>query len=503
MGLNDYGFGNTYKTNWMGLFFLVLIAITIGLVSYFYHSKDWPEPVAAQALTNTYIGMDREHGDLDSMLCFPVVGAADTLQVYTLDRVEFRTADGQWVRGSLLDEDVILRKVADMHELTKRAINAGANKMHDRGYYFISRQRLTEACLGRTFQEIDGKYRIAEYYMPTPDGGGDAYFPFLAMLLDTGFFFDTHMHFDAEGRCTAVEPFKRLDRRNEGLLRKLPFVQTIMSWDWFTWFIQESPCGNYRYYGFWLWKLLIAVFYMIVFVFWFLLPPLTLLALFYTLLPLNAVKWVPNYVLSAVGIVLTIVGCYVWMVGLLAWGMYAICCVLFVGYAGVIAFTLSASTPSDVRCPKCHAVGTQSIISTRLIRNLILNTKEYVDKGYDHTDTRVKYVVYDKVHIEETTYTGQNYYKKVTYRTPYKEKIKYTYRDIYNLYDEYAVKYKTPVLRGKVRCSGCGHVYEGPEFEGQREEISRQYTQTVVRLKETRKSEENLGIIWEGSRREV
>ena len=29
MGLDNYGFGNTYKTNWMGLFFLVLIAITI------------------------------------------------------------------------------------------------------------------------------------------------------------------------------------------------------------------------------------------------------------------------------------------------------------------------------------------------------------------------------------------------------------------------------------------------------------------------------------------
>lgn len=133
MGLDNYGFGNTYKTNWMGLFFLVLIAITIGLVSYFYHSKDWPEPVAAQTITNTYVGMDREHGDLDSMLCFPVVGAVDTLQVYTLDRVEFRTADGRWVRGSLLDEDVILRRVENMHELTKRAINAGANKMHDRG----------------------------------------------------------------------------------------------------------------------------------------------------------------------------------------------------------------------------------------------------------------------------------------------------------------------------------------------------------------------------------
>ena len=90
---------------------------------------------------NTYVGMDREHGDLDSMLCFPVEGCFDTLMVYTLDRVEFRTADGQWVRGSLLDEDVILRKVSNMHELTKREVNAGANKMHDRGYYFISRQR--------------------------------------------------------------------------------------------------------------------------------------------------------------------------------------------------------------------------------------------------------------------------------------------------------------------------------------------------------------------------
>ena len=42
MGLDNYGSGNTYKTNWMGAFCLVLIAITIGLVSYFCHKGSDP-----------------------------------------------------------------------------------------------------------------------------------------------------------------------------------------------------------------------------------------------------------------------------------------------------------------------------------------------------------------------------------------------------------------------------------------------------------------------------
>lgn len=488
---NPYKLGGKYTTNVTGWVWLLLIAIAIGLMSFFRHSMEWPEPVTVMTSGNYIVGMEKGDGDTNSEKCFQVTEGVDTLKVYTLQRVEMYTPDGLLLRGRFLDDDVDLYQVSDGREVSRRSLNIKAQRLRDRGYYFIGEKHLREVCMGRTFGEIDNMYRIAEYCLPAEDGGVDAYYPFLAMLTKKGFFFNTHMHFNADGLCDTVERFEKLDRRNKDLLCNLPFTQTIMSWDWFTWLIQESPYGNYQPDSMWILKLLSMLFFMLVFIAWFMLPPLTPWALFYALAPLHKMRWLSNTMLYGIGIVLAGSGCYIWLVGLLAWGMHWIFCLLFIFDVAIISAVSSYKLPNDVRCPNCRSTGTMSITSTRLVRNKYLIVPEYVSKGYDHSEKRTvkttrtrREPVSFKVEMEDghkMLFNESEYYL---------DTIEVTYEDIYYKYDIYNVKYEIPILRGKVRCSSCGYTSEREEYEGKRKIVSRDAAGQTLRKQRTVKTNE-------------
>lgn len=489
MAENPYNLGEKYTSNIVGCLILALIAIAIGLMSKFRHSNEWPEPVTVMTVTNSVVGMDNV--GINSERRFQVTGGVDTLKVYTMQRVEMRTQEGKFLRGSFLDNNVSIYQVSDGKDVSIRSLNIKAQRLLDRGYYFISEDHLRKVCLGRTFDEIDKMYRIAEYCIPADDGGADAYYPFLAMLTKDGYFFNTHMHFDTDGRCTTVERCKKLDRRNKGFLGTLPFTQTIMSWDWFTWLIQESPCGNYQPDGIWLLKFLSMLFFMFVFVAWFMLPPMTLWALFYAFAPLDKMRWASDTMLCGIGIALTGVGCYIWFIGLLAWGMHWIFCFMFIFDIAAVSIMNSSELPNDVRCPQCRSVGTMSMISTRLVRKKYLILPEYVSRGYDHSEERTETTTRSRREpVSLKVDMGNGHTSIINKEHCYIDTVEITYEDIYYRYDVYNVKYEIPIMRGKVRCSSCGYTNEREEYEGKRKIVSRDAAGQIVRKQRTIRTDE-------------
>ncbi|MCR5817477.1 MAG: hypothetical protein K6F89_00035 [Prevotella sp.] len=465
-------------TNIFGVMVLVAIGIVIAIIGFYRHHNQWPQGIDAVAANDTQLGIEMNLSYRDSTISFPVREYVDTLTVYTMERAEMHTDDGKLVRGRFLDSNVILLNTENGKELTKRSLNIKAQKLRDRGYYFLSESRLKEASLGRSLEEVDGMYRIADCCMPVDSGHTEAFFLYLAMITDEGDFFNVRMHFDKDNRCTEVERYRRLDSNNRWLLSILPLSQTILSWDWLTWLIQESPNGTYQPDGMWILKMLSALFFWIVSIVWFILPPMVPLALFYAVTPMSKMKWLSNDMLSVVASLIGFVGCYVWVVGLLAWGMHWLFSIFFVVEMVVVIILLGVSVPIGERCPQCRSVGRFEVVSTRLVRNEILNTTEFVDVGYDSYKERYEYEYQDYNHIKETKW---GYGNKETETTPYRDTIRVKYKDIYHKYDAYGVKYKTPVYIDKYKCKDCGYTKEGQEYKGTSERIESKYLNTVVR----------------------
>ncbi len=469
-------------TNLFGVIVLVVIGIVIAIIGFYRHHTQWPEGIEVVTEGDTQVGIEMNLSYKDSTISFPVRGYIDTLTVYTMERAEMHTDDGRLVRGRILDNKIILQNTGNGKELTKRSLNIKAQKLRDRGYYYISESRLKEASLGRTLEEVDGMYRIADCCMPVDSGQTIAYFLRLAMITDEGRFFNVRMHFDKDNRCTEVERHRSIDSNNRWLLSVLPLSQTILSWDWLTWLIQESPNGIYQPDGMWILKLLSALLFWLVSIAWFILPPMIPLALFYAVAPMSKMKWLSNEMLSVVASVIGIAGCYVWIVGLLAWGMHWFFIIFFVVEMASVVILIGVSVPIGERCPQCRSVGKFEVVSTRLVRNEILNTTEYVDVGYDSYSERYEYEYIDYNHVKETRW---GYGNKETETTPYRDTIRVKYKDIFHKYDAYGVKFKTPVYIDKYKCKDCGYTKEGQEYKGTRERIENKYLNTVVRLYNT------------------
>ena len=368
--------------------------------------------------------------------------------------------------------------------LAKRTNYEPTNNDSYSGYYFMSERMAHSQCVGKDLDYISSNFRKADTYTPLPNSEAEADFGHLALLADNGRFYGVKMHFGSDGICDAVTRHDtRLQNhdRNEWLLGHLPFVQTIMSWKILTDAAQESPYGHYVPRAMWLIRLLNACLLGILYLLWFLAPPLIPMSLFLALVPANSLKWASDKIHFIISCILSLVGSYVWFVALLTWGLhwlFALLCFFGVLFVTVMFYM---DTERTGRCPNCRTVGSCTVASTSLLRYKVLNTEELEDLGFDHKEVSQKYK--EKRHRQEQDsiigYDG----KTIGYETKYLEDV-ITKQDVYyyNKYKVFAAKYSTPVYQDTLVCKSCGHRFRTDERDGQRKLDSRQFVRTEVRL---------------------
>ena len=329
------------------------------------------------------------------------------------------------------------------------------------GLYCTTDKNIQEWAIGKSFDEIENKWRKATNVLYNPSGQKFiAIFNMIGALGYDGKFYSVKMSFDGNRTCNEVFLYEKVRDRNHWLLKKIPFVKNIVSQEWIMINVQDPVYDRFYNTG-WIWKILMFIPIVFLLLVWTCLPIyLPPLIAYLGLLKIKALEHVPDWVLVGIIDLSSIVIAYVWTVALLCWGYYWFILIPLMLFS---LFHLIKEMPSlfkgsfstvPVRCPHCKATAGLQQVSRTLQKKTLLHEphKDHSSEEICHYDRNVK----AKVCV--SMFDG--------YRTTSDNEIMdlpvYKYSEVHK-YHSYIVDYEVEDYDILYKCSGCGyteHHYE-------------------------------------------
>lgn len=267
----------------------------------------------------------------------------------------------------------------------------------DYGYYYISAEAIEKKCLGRTFEAIDGHYRLATEVVNKEDGRMEAKYDMIAALRQDGAFYQTQLGFNADGICDQVTFGKQIKDTNSFLLKRLSGVQTIMGWDWLTWHVQEG-LYVFGYNGSdnaWYTNILLGLGYLFAVTVWAMAPPFLPVLLLLFCLVFSFTRYIKKLIKILIPIFL-IGSAYIWMVAMLCWGYPWLIglplgfCVIMIGMGNLMSIVDDEGPNTYLRKPDSEVL---ELIKPYIVNELGLDEREVTpqarledDLGFDELD---------------------------------------------------------------------------------------------------------------------
>lgn len=400
---------------------------------------------------------------------------------YDPTRAEATLPDGRFVRGTLHwnNQDVDVLKTAEGETISLAVSKPYSN--WSKGLYFISVKGLRKSFIGKTFEEIDGKYRIADDYSPLADNKAVAYFNRIAMITENGNYMRTAVWFGSDGRCDSISYTYRINGGNLWWLKMPPGVQTIMGNDLLTWFVQEAPYGVNKPECGWFFNIFYYVAWWLLVLLWVALPMVLPAAIYNTVLPIKRLHMLPLVVIAAPAILLTIAWSYIWMIATIAWGVYwwvavplSIITILYVA-----AFSLAV--PSTLRCPKCGHVDTYHLTNSIYSHTLTENVHAENELGIDHKEY-LRTITREESEVEEGEVIDSKGIKIADPKLYRLYECTYKVYAVYYKYEKYINTYTTKIYNDYYKCSHCGFK-DQKERKGERVFVTSVNDGQVVRRK--------------------
>lgn len=323
------------------------------------------------------------------------------------------------------------------------------------GYYFISEKCLRKRFLGKTFKETNGLYRLADYYSSLYSDSVICYYNHIAMLDEKGAFYTVQVTFDDKGKCNDIKKFRYIKKNNQGWIMQQRSLQTILSWDWLTWFVQESPYGVDAPKN-WLIKIPYYIAWWLLIILWTALPLVLPAAIYYNLIPMDKFHRIPSFFIYITPIFLTLIWAYIWMAAMIVWGAYSWVVIPTVCITVIFLCIICVSSTIESRCPKCGHVGTYKVVNSTLEKYNYERCKERNEIGIDHKETIRRYYVTKVDRHTETEYIRGGGVLGWTH-TDTTKRIHHIVEDIYARYSCYDVRYRIPIYRDYYDCSACHH----------------------------------------------
>jgi hypothetical protein len=431
----------------MGSVFALFTLAILGMVSY--HSYV-PEPDIRLVMKGS--------GSMDVSVWDTVhvdVKDGDTLRFYGKangGRLWVETADGTrgWMENAPAF-DIVSDDDISHEDLDKYYIHS------DQGYYFTSLRHIEEYCEGRTFEEIDRKWRHADIVMKDGNGTLWAKYNKLAAMISDGTFYSVEICFDSLGYYKNTNIRGNIKDRNSWVLGSLPMAETIAGWDWVMWNVQETlydEGARERVQWSW-WRMLIVRIVMLIgiYILWALLPMLLPCFVYMTLLPKSSMRYVSSTVLVWGATLLTLAGSYIWLIAILCWGHTWLLMVpaAVLAVIGVAAnFNALLVEQALQCCPQCGTMNSNYIADSKIISEREEWKNEEVRvRGYSKVTKE-----YTKKHLVEKYIQtkggrGSNDYEREWMDIPYKEIT------TYGEYQMYKVKYHITVHDDTIKCHKC------------------------------------------------
>lgn len=400
---------------------------------------------------------------------------------YDPTRAEAKLPDGKWVRGTLhcLSREGGILQTAEGEPVSLMVPKPYGN--WSKGLYYISEKGLHKSFIGKTFDEIDGKYRVADDYSPLADGKAVAYFNRIAMITENGNFMRTAVWFGSDGRCDSISYTSRINGSNNWWMKMPPGVQDIMSCDLLTWFVQESPYGVTKPESGWILNALYYIGWWLLVLLWVALPMILPAAIYNAVLPIERLHMLPLSVIAAPAIIMTIAWGYVWMIATIAWGVYWWVAVPLTIITIVYIMAFSFAVPAALRCPKCGRVGTYHRTNSIFSHNFIENVHTKKELGVDHKDY-LRTITREESDTEEGEVIGHDGKMIARPRLTHIYKCTYKVYAVYCRYQEYTTTYKTKIYNDHYKCEHCGFA-DQKERKGEREFVKVEQGNQVVSYK--------------------
>lgn len=379
------------------------------------------------------------------------VNVEDSIKFLGYDSGKIWAENKDGVRGYLGNSNLMLKIISGqtIYDLEDYHIEKGA------GCYFTTVKRIEQYAVGRSFEEVEKKWRIATL-VSISDSVIGAYYKHIAAITSYGKIYHVKMLYDENRICKSVLLIDEIRSSNDLLIENLPFVNQIASQDWLMWFVQDG-IYNKSHDTAWYWKFLRYLVTLFLQLCWVLLPMMIPLMLFTLVLTIvRPLRLLPNWLIIPIGAAFVFAGIYCWVIALLCSGYYWLLILPLAIYAlygqmvnGLKEIFYGDNSNASLRCPKCKAMDSFVEIKREVLKEQIVNEP--------HNDHHVDEVEeYDRDEKTKFYRTIRNSYGSET-ETLYEALPVYKVQEIHK-YHKYTIKYHVSDLKITYQCTDCGYI---------------------------------------------
>ena len=392
---------------------------------------------------------------------------------------EFQSKSGQTLRGMVKFSKDQLRFSDGL--TFDDAMNYMLPKEH--GLYYSTLESIMEEAIGKSFDDIEKKWRKATYAFPWTSGDYSyfAYFTMIGVLGEKGELYNVEMSFDENRTCTGVKLWDKARNRNCWFLSNMPLAHEIASQGWIMMNVQDPIYRRFVNHG-WQWKFLALILHIWSFMAWIVLPiffPFFLVT--FLISSTNIFRGVSDTILQYLGLIFSCLFAYVWSIPLLCWGFYGLLLFPVIAYVLIVLAKVSkevvkgSETVVPLRCPICKEANGLRFQEKKSLKVTTLEER--------HRDPSRK-VYPETVRYEKVKVLVKSKYTYPKYPDRYDEEIRMmslpVLRDrIVNTYHNYTITYRVEDFESTFRCKNCGHIER--HYTTEKTEISRTDNSTTKR----------------------